>query len=579
MNDTGRSRSSDGSSARSAESGVRAFRSEAAPSSYVMTGLLAALVVTCLCAALSSFVSSSLMVTPSGAPTPGLSRLEPLGIILPNQPYSAQGFGFAPNERVEIFYSLTRATTADQWVKLGEVVVGPSGRFEVSGIRTPPSPTGRIYLVARGQVSGQSPQAEVVYGAAPPTSAPPVPPPASATPALPPTATLTPPVGATVTPTPIPAAPTATVDPNAPGQWYAQYFDNPDLVGPAVLERVEKTLSYNWGSGSPDARVPRDNWSARWTRFEDIPNTDNYLFTLTVDDGARLLVDGVIVIDEWRAGAARTVSTSKGLSRGRHTIVVEYVDFTGVASMGVSWKVNYSGWKGTYYNTPNLTGDPALRRDDPEINFDWGLLPPAPEVLNDNFSVDWQRTVNFPLAGTYNFTATVDDAVRLYVDGNPVILSWSSGSRTLVGSMYLSAGNHFMQLQYADFGVNARMQLTWERLVPAATPTRTPTATPTETGTPGPTNTPSPTSTPTNTATLAPTGTPTPTGTPAPTGTSTPTRTSTPTQTVTPTWTSTPTQTMTPTRTSTPTQTMTPTQSPTPTQTPTRTPTATPTPA
>ena len=572
MNETGRSYPSDGLTTPSPGPAVRAVRREAAPSSYIFTGLITAVVVTCLCAALSSFVSSRLMVAPSTAPVPGPSRLEPIGIILPNQAYSAQGSGFTPNERVEIFYALVKEPTADQMVKLGEVVVGPTGRFEVSGIRTPPTPSGRIYLIARGQFSGQSPSAEIVYGVLPPTlTAQPAPVLGTPTPALPPTATLTPPTEATATPTPIPAIPTATLDPSAPGQWYAQYFDNPDLVGPAVLERVEKTLSYNWGSGSPDAKVPRDNWSARWTRFEDIPTTDNYLFTLTVDDGARLLVDGVIVIDEWRAGAARTVSANKGLTRGRHTIVVEYVDFTGVASVGISWKVNYSGWKGTYYNTPSLTGDPALRRDDPEINFDWGLLPPAPEVVNDNFSVDWQRTVNFPLAGTYFFTVTVDDAVRLYVDGNPVILSWASGSRTLVGSLYLSAGNHFVQVQYADFGVNAKIQLTWERSVPAATPTRTPTATATETSTPGPTNTPGPTSTPTNTPTVAPTGTGTPTRTPTPTHTVTPTRTVTPTQTVTPTRTATPTQTVTPTRTPTPTQTV------TPTQTPTRTPTPTPT--
>jgi hypothetical protein len=169
MNETGRSYPSDGSTAPSAGSAVRAARREAAPSSYIMTGLVSAIVVTCLCAALSSFVSSRLMVAPSSAPVTGPSRLEPIGIILPNQPYSAQGTGFAPNERVEIFYSLAKQPSADQVIKLGEVVVGPSGRFEVSGLRTPASPTGRVYLIARGQFSGQSLTAEVVYGVPPPT--------------------------------------------------------------------------------------------------------------------------------------------------------------------------------------------------------------------------------------------------------------------------------------------------------------------------------------------------------------------------------------------------------------------------
>lgn len=522
---------------------VPSARPEAAPSAYLLTGLASALVVTCLCVALSMFVSARLN-RPSSAPaTTQPPRLTTAGVIQPDSPFVAQGSGFSPNERIEIFYAFTAGAPTEQLVKLGEVLVGPTGRFEVTGLRTPPSPTGHVYLIARGSQSGFSQTADVRYGATPapgsPTASPIPPAPWTASPPLAATATPLPPAPSAPYATPGVPSPTATNDPYRPGVWFGQYFDNPDLVPPAVVERVDTKLNFNWAAGSPDPRIPRDNFSARWTRYEDIPNTENYLFTLTVDDGARVIVDGVIVIDEWRVGAVRTVSASKGLTKGRHTIVVEFTEQTGNAVVGLSWKVSYSAWKGTYYNTPNLMGEPALRRDDAELNFDWGESSPAPEVVDDNFSVDWQRTVNFPLAGTYHFTASADDAVRVYVDGNAVIQSWTSGPRTLTGSLYLSAGNHFVQVQFADFGLDARLQLVWDRLAPLPTPTPTATSTGTATPTATPTATSTATPTPTHTATLTPTSTSTPTSTPTPT----PTATDTPTPTATPTATQTPTPT------------------------------------
>ncbi len=63
-----------------------------------------------------------------------------------------------------------------------------------------------------------------------------------------------------------------------------------------------------------------------------------------------------------------------------------------------------AGWRGEYFNNVNLSGRPALVRDDAAINFDWGLGSPAPGIQADNFSARWVRTV--PLGGgTYRFFA------------------------------------------------------------------------------------------------------------------------------------------------------------------------------
>ncbi|MCB0211210.1 MAG: SH3 domain-containing protein, partial [Anaerolineae bacterium] len=69
-------------------------------------------------------------------------------------------------------------------------------------------------------------------------------------------------------------------------------------------------------------------------------------------------------------------------------------------------------WRGEYYNNRNLSGNPALVRNDVAVSFDWGLNAPASELPADNFSARWTRQLDYS-AGAYRFYARADDGVRL----------------------------------------------------------------------------------------------------------------------------------------------------------------------
>ncbi len=161
-----------------------------------------------------------------------------------------------------------------------------------------------------------------------------------------------------------------------------------------------------------------------------------------------------------------------------------------------------------------LDGQPALVRNDKEIDFNWGSGAVAVGLSRDDFSARWSRTVTFE-RGVYWFQARADDGVRVYVDDKPVLDEWhtSSGGEPYSVDLKLT-GRKALVVEYHERTGEARMVFSWKRVgnwptpmptvTPAPRPTATPTSTSTPTSTPTPTPMPMPTATPTSTVTLTP---------------------------------------------------------------------------
>ncbi|MBF0531829.1 MAG: hypothetical protein HQL23_01905 [Candidatus Omnitrophica bacterium] len=87
-----------------------------------------------------------------------------------------------------------------------------------------------------------------------------------------------------------------------------------------------------------DGKVGPDDFSARYTGFLKAPKDGKYLFTIIVDDGARLFIDGVPIIDEWRRQGDR-IPFSKNiyLPKGLHSIRLDYFQSIGPAVLKLFW--------------------------------------------------------------------------------------------------------------------------------------------------------------------------------------------------------------------------------------------------
>jgi len=118
----------------------------------------------------------------------------------------------------------------------------------------------------------------------------------------------------------------------------AEYFNNRTLTGPPTLTRTDARVDFDWVNGSPNASITNDDFSVRWTGFVQPLYSETYTFTTRSDDGVRLWVNGVQLINNWTDHGATNDSGSITLTAGvKYSIILEYYENAGQAVSQLSW--------------------------------------------------------------------------------------------------------------------------------------------------------------------------------------------------------------------------------------------------
>nr|MCW1969722.1 PA14 domain-containing protein [Anaerolineae bacterium] len=402
--------------------------------------ILLAVSIGCLLANASLPVFTRIIVTPTVTPNPwGAGEIAIVGDFVLIQPFTVQGRGFKSGDSVDILLSNTSDAPPDRWTVIGEALgtnrVGPDGTFSINNVRIPSTLNPPYFVRARassdkrltcsvlqidktmisGGVTGRS--CDNLPAAATST-----PMPSQPTPTALALVTTTPMPSPTITPLPPTPVPTG-----AAGYWFGRFYANKDFVGNVVYDMpAAKDLAFSWGTGSPSASVPTDNFSAIWERSEVFTESDQYEFTIRVDDGMRLYLDNTLITPqiEFRSGPLRTIQVSQFVNAGPHTLRVEYMEETQNATIEVSWrKLNASvgAFQGKYYNGLQHANAIIYKSIDSQINMDWSLALPPVGVSPDGFSVKWDGTINITRTGRYLFNVAADSGVAILINNTSII--------------------------------------------------------------------------------------------------------------------------------------------------------------
>lgn len=117
----------------------------------------------------------------------------------------------------------------------------------------------------------------------------------------------------------------------------AQYFDSKNFNDLKVT-RVDSAVDFDFGASTPDPTIAPDTFSIRWTGAVKASATANHTFYTLSDDGVRLWVNGVQVIDNYTIHTATENFGTIGLVAGKvYDIRLEYFEQTGPAIIRLSW--------------------------------------------------------------------------------------------------------------------------------------------------------------------------------------------------------------------------------------------------
>ena len=120
------------------------------------------------------------------------------------------------------------------------------------------------------------------------------------------------------------------------GAYYSDQFQT--FTNSPTLQRIDATVDFDWGTGSPDSSISVDDFTVRWTGAVQPQFSQTYTFYTKTDDGVRLWVNGQLLIDEWVDQGATEWSATIALNAGqKYSITMEYYENGGGASAQLSW--------------------------------------------------------------------------------------------------------------------------------------------------------------------------------------------------------------------------------------------------
>jgi len=141
----------------------------------------------------------------------------------------------------------------------------------------------------------------------------------------------------------------------------AEFFDNMELKGKPVVEKVIDQINFDWGGENPFEGIKEDKFSVRFLTLIKAPVTGEYTFDVNSDDGIRFYFEDKLVINDWTNHAAMSNFYKVNLEKDKiYKIKLEFYEDGGSASVKLGWKLPHE--------------DPFLEAIDAAKNSDLAIL-------------------------------------------------------------------------------------------------------------------------------------------------------------------------------------------------------------
>ncbi|WP_326721696.1 PA14 domain-containing protein [Streptomyces sp. NBC_00243] len=113
-----------------------------------------------------------------------------------------------------------------------------------------------------------------------------------------------------------------------------QFFANTTFSGTPKKTDCDTAIDQNWGTGTPASGLPTNNFGVRWTVTRDFGSGGPFALPVATQDGIRVYLDGTRKVDLWKnVSSTVTKTVNITIPAGKHTLRVDYVNWTGTANI------------------------------------------------------------------------------------------------------------------------------------------------------------------------------------------------------------------------------------------------------
>jgi beta-glucosidase len=124
---------------------------------------------------------------------------------------------------------------------------------------------------------------------------------------------------------------------------HAEYFDNTTFEGLPKVARNDATIDFMWTLYPPDPSLLYDWYSVRWTGSIVCRSTGKFRIGMEGNDGYRLYINGLLLIDNWIKKSYDTRVTDFTFEKGKeYDLRIEYYENTGNARLKLVWNAGIS---------------------------------------------------------------------------------------------------------------------------------------------------------------------------------------------------------------------------------------------
>ncbi|MEO5859792.1 MAG: glycoside hydrolase family 3 C-terminal domain-containing protein [Pyrinomonadaceae bacterium] len=234
-----------------------------------------------------------------------------------------------------------------------------------------------------------------------------------------------------------------------------EYFDNMDLAGKPAFIRVDPTVNFRWGTGSPSENFPADLFSNRWTGFLVAPRSGKYSISLSSNDGGRLFLDDKKLIDLWSDHATLTGTAIVELKAGEHRpIKIEHYENIGNSDILLGWRLM----------DENIVGEAveAARNSDVAIVFA-GLSDAVEAESLDRISMDLPEDQKDLIN---KVVAVNPQTIVVMTSGAPILMrNWIDKVPAVVQAFYYGqeGGNALAQILLGTHSPSGKLPVTFPK--------------------------------------------------------------------------------------------------------------------